>query len=168
MVTAASPKEVPWRFPSSTRARVESAGPSRWPPPPPNYSRSSPTLVDTTNSTAPARSVRTSLLRRNSPNPACSAAWVPQHISDAGTKMRMFGVPYRITSTVTALKPGALIEWRHPFCHRWRWEFERFGSECASQQLMSGSGGDLPVAHYSRAHARAGARRSRTVRVWPA
>ena len=40
------------------------------------------------------------------------------------TKMRMYGLPYRITSTVTALKPGALIEWRHPFGHRWRWEFD--------------------------------------------
>ena len=38
--------------------------------------------------------------------------------------MRMFGLPYRITSTVTAVKPGALIEWRHPFGHRWRWEFD--------------------------------------------
>jgi hypothetical protein len=36
----------------------------------------------------------------------------------------MFGLPYRITSTVTALEPGALIEWRHPFGHRWRWEFD--------------------------------------------
>jgi Polyketide cyclase / dehydrase and lipid transport len=40
------------------------------------------------------------------------------------TKMRMYGLPYRITSTVTALKPERLIEWRHPFGHRWRWEFE--------------------------------------------
>jgi uncharacterized protein YndB with AHSA1/START domain len=40
------------------------------------------------------------------------------------TKMRMFGLPYRITSTVTALKPDELIEWRHPYGHRWRWEFE--------------------------------------------
>jgi hypothetical protein len=40
------------------------------------------------------------------------------------TKMRMFGVPYRITSTVTALRPDELIEWRHPFGHHWRWEFE--------------------------------------------
>ena len=38
--------------------------------------------------------------------------------------MRMFGVPYRITSTVTALKPDELIEWRHPFGHHWRWEFD--------------------------------------------
>jgi hypothetical protein len=39
------------------------------------------------------------------------------------TKMTMFGVPYRITSTVTAMKPGELIEWRHPVGHHWRWEF---------------------------------------------
>ena len=39
------------------------------------------------------------------------------------TKMTMFGVPYRITSTVTAMKPDELIEWRHPVRHHWRWEF---------------------------------------------
>jgi hypothetical protein len=39
------------------------------------------------------------------------------------TRTTMFGVPYRITSTVTALKPGELIEWRHPVGHHWRWEF---------------------------------------------
>jgi hypothetical protein len=38
------------------------------------------------------------------------------------TRMRMYGVPYRLTSTVTALTPDQLIEWRHPFGHRWRWE----------------------------------------------
>lgn len=40
------------------------------------------------------------------------------------TKMKIFGLPYRITSTVTALQPDRLIEWRHPVGHRWRWEFE--------------------------------------------
>jgi hypothetical protein len=40
------------------------------------------------------------------------------------TKMKMFGLPYRITSTVTDLTPDRLIEWRHPLGHRWRWEFE--------------------------------------------
>ncbi len=40
------------------------------------------------------------------------------------TKMRMKGVPYWIVSTVTALKPDELVEWRHPFGHHWRWEFE--------------------------------------------
>jgi hypothetical protein len=38
-------------------------------------------------------------------------------------KMKMFGVPYRITSVITALKPDELIEWRHPVGHHWRWEF---------------------------------------------
>ena len=38
--------------------------------------------------------------------------------------MKMYGVPYRITSKVTALKPNELVEWRHPVGHRWRWEFE--------------------------------------------
>ena len=39
------------------------------------------------------------------------------------TKMRMYGVPYWIVSTVTALRPNELVEWRHPVGHRWRWEF---------------------------------------------
>jgi hypothetical protein len=37
--------------------------------------------------------------------------------------MKMFGVPYRITSKVTALEDGRLIEWQHPAGQRWRWEF---------------------------------------------
>lgn len=40
------------------------------------------------------------------------------------TKMRLSGVPYRMTSTVTALTPDQIVEWRHPFGHRWRWEFD--------------------------------------------
>jgi hypothetical protein len=44
--------------------------------------------------------------------------------SKFSTKMKMYGVPYRITSTVTALKPDELVEWRHPLGHHWRWEFE--------------------------------------------
>ena len=39
------------------------------------------------------------------------------------TKMKMFGVPYRVTSTITAIRPDELIEWRHPVGHHWRWEF---------------------------------------------
>jgi hypothetical protein len=42
------------------------------------------------------------------------------------TRMRMYGVPYRITGTVTRLVPDMLIEWRHPVGHHWRWEFEAF------------------------------------------
>jgi Polyketide cyclase / dehydrase and lipid transport len=44
--------------------------------------------------------------------------------SKFSTSMKMLGLPYRITSTVTALKPNELVEWRHPVGHRWRWEFE--------------------------------------------
>jgi hypothetical protein len=44
--------------------------------------------------------------------------------SKFSTKMKMFGLPYRITSKVTALRPDELVEWRHPLGHRWRWEFE--------------------------------------------
>lgn len=45
--------------------------------------------------------------------------------SKFSTHMKMFGLPYRITSTVTALTQNELIEWRHPLGHRWRWEFEK-------------------------------------------
>ena len=38
--------------------------------------------------------------------------------------MSMFGLPYKITSRVTALEPDRLIEWQHPAGHRWRWSFE--------------------------------------------
>jgi uncharacterized protein YndB with AHSA1/START domain len=44
--------------------------------------------------------------------------------SKFSTNMKLFGVPYRITSTVTALRPNEVVEWRHPVGHRWRWEFE--------------------------------------------
>ena len=36
--------------------------------------------------------------------------------------MRQYGVPYKITSTVTAFEAGRLLEWQHPAGHRWRWE----------------------------------------------
>lgn len=39
------------------------------------------------------------------------------------TNMKLYGVPYRITSTVSALTPNEVVEWRHPMGHRWRWEF---------------------------------------------
>ncbi|OBK21313.1 dimethyladenosine transferase [Mycobacterium asiaticum] len=40
------------------------------------------------------------------------------------TNMKMLGLPYRITSTVTEFKPYEVVEWRHLLGHRWRWEFE--------------------------------------------
>jgi hypothetical protein len=36
--------------------------------------------------------------------------------------MKQYGVPYKITSTVTAFEADRLIEWQHPMGHRWRWE----------------------------------------------
>ena len=44
--------------------------------------------------------------------------------SKFSTNMKLYGVPYRITSTITALTPDEVVEWRHPMGHRWRWEFE--------------------------------------------
>lgn len=38
--------------------------------------------------------------------------------------MKMFGVPYAITSTATQIEPDRVVEWRHPGGHRWRWELE--------------------------------------------
>ncbi len=38
--------------------------------------------------------------------------------------MKMYGVPYKMKSRVTELVPDRVVEWRHPFGHRWRWEFE--------------------------------------------
>jgi hypothetical protein len=37
--------------------------------------------------------------------------------------MRLGWLRYRITSTVTGFEENALLEWRHPVGHRWRWEF---------------------------------------------
>jgi hypothetical protein len=36
--------------------------------------------------------------------------------------MKQHGFPYKITSKVTAFEDDRLIEWAHPFGHRWRWE----------------------------------------------
>src|ERR1700761_1695654 len=36
--------------------------------------------------------------------------------------MKQYGVPYKITSTVTAFEPDRLVEWQHPLGHRRRWE----------------------------------------------
>jgi len=51
----------------------------------------------------------------------------PERLSD-GAKftvgMKQYGVPYKITSTVTAFEADHLIEWQHPLGHRWRWELD--------------------------------------------
>ena len=36
--------------------------------------------------------------------------------------MKQYGVPYKITSTVTDAQEGKVVEWQHPLGHKWRWE----------------------------------------------
>lgn len=49
----------------------------------------------------------------------------PQHLS-VGDKftvgMKQMGLPYKITSTATAVEENRIVEWQHPLGHRWRWE----------------------------------------------
>jgi Polyketide cyclase / dehydrase and lipid transport len=50
----------------------------------------------------------------------------PQQLTKDATfsvKMKQYGVPYRITSLVTDLQDGRVVQWRHPLGHQWRWEF---------------------------------------------
>ena len=48
------------------------------------------------------------------------------HVPGEGARfsvgMKQYGVPYTITSVVTAYEKDRLLEWRHPLGHRWRWE----------------------------------------------
>ena len=44
-----------------------------------------------------------------------------------GMKMKMYGLPYRITNTVVEYEDGRRIAWCHPGKHRWRWEVEPAG-----------------------------------------
>lgn len=59
-----------------------------------------------------------------------SATKGPDRLADGAkfsVKMKQYGLPYSITSTVTRFEDGPsikVVEWRHPAGHRWRWEFE--------------------------------------------
>lgn len=44
-----------------------------------------------------------------------------------GMRMKMYGLPYRITNKVVEFEPGRKIAWCHPGKHRWRWEVEPAG-----------------------------------------
>lgn len=52
----------------------------------------------------------------------------PEQLSAEGDKfgmrMKMYGLPYRITNTVVEFEAGKKIAWCHPGKHRWRWEVE--------------------------------------------
>lgn len=41
--------------------------------------------------------------------------------------MTQYGLPYKITSKVTAVEEDRLVEWQHPLGHRWRWELAEAG-----------------------------------------
>lgn len=41
-----------------------------------------------------------------------------------GMRMKMYGLPYRITNTVVEFEENERIAWCHPGKHRWRWEVE--------------------------------------------
>jgi hypothetical protein len=38
--------------------------------------------------------------------------------------MKMYGIPYRITSTAVDVRNDRVVEWKHPAGHTWRWELE--------------------------------------------
>lgn len=56
-------------------------------------------------------------------------------------KMRMFGAPYRITSTVVGFEDNRLVEWQHPLGHKWRWEFEPVPAGDTGSEPGDGSDG---------------------------
>lgn len=41
--------------------------------------------------------------------------------------MTQYGLPYKITSTATAVEENRVVEWQHPLGHRWRWELAEVG-----------------------------------------
>lgn len=43
------------------------------------------------------------------------------------TKMRLFGIPYRTTSTAIRVEDDAVVEWQVGAGQKWRWEFEEIG-----------------------------------------
>ena len=43
--------------------------------------------------------------------------------------MKQMGLPYKITSKVTAYEQDRLIEWQHPAGHKWRWELSATSPE---------------------------------------
>ncbi len=55
------------------------------------------------------------------------AVSAPAQLSEGAkfsVRMKIYGVPYKITSTVIAYEPDRLIEWRHPLGHSWRYEID--------------------------------------------
>src|SRR5699024_4165949 len=44
-------------------------------------------------------------------------------------RMKMFGIPYSMTSTATRIEPGRVVEWQPKGGQRWRYELEPIGPE---------------------------------------
>ena len=49
--------------------------------------------------------------------------------SEFGARMRLFGLPYRISNRVVEFEEGRRIAWRHFGAHRWRSELEPLGAD---------------------------------------
>lgn len=60
-----------------------------------------------------------------------------------GARMKLFGVPYRITNRVVEFDADRRIAWRHFGGHRWRYELESVG---ASQTRVTES---FDYSHYN-------------------
>ncbi|MGN6482797.1 MAG: dimethyladenosine transferase [Thermomicrobiales bacterium] len=51
----------------------------------------------------------------------------PHRLTPGGpfkVKMKMFGLPYAVTSTAVAVEENRLVSWRHPAGYIWQWELE--------------------------------------------
>ncbi len=51
----------------------------------------------------------------------------PDILSDGdrfGMRMKMYGVPYKVTSKVVEFQQGTRLAWCHMGGHRWRWDLE--------------------------------------------
>lgn len=58
--------------------------------------------------------------------------------------MKLNGIPYAMTSTVTDLVPDRVIEWRLPAGHRWRWEMSAEGDRTRVTEIFDWSDSKIP------------------------
>ncbi|MDO5699465.1 MAG: SRPBCC family protein [Dermatophilus congolensis] len=59
--------------------------------------------------------------------------------------MKLKGIPYSMTSTVSDLIPGRVVEWQLPAGHRWRWEIAPEGEGTRVTEIFDWSGSKIPV-----------------------
>lgn len=74
----------------------------------------------------------------------------PEQLSEIGDRfgmrMKMYGLPYRITNKVVEFEAGRKIAWCHPGKHRWRWEVEPIDeSTCTVTETFDMSTSPLKV-----------------------